>query len=27
YEAIIARYLDMEPAQIWPSRYMEKTSC
>ncbi|WP_094106033.1 helix-turn-helix domain-containing protein [Shigella flexneri] len=25
--AIIARYLDMEPAQIWPSRYMEKTSC
>ncbi|EOK1904158.1 helix-turn-helix domain-containing protein, partial [Shigella flexneri] len=22
-----ARYLDMEPAQIWPSRYMEKTSC
>ncbi|HCR8713033.1 TPA: helix-turn-helix domain-containing protein, partial [Shigella flexneri] len=24
---IIARYLDMEPAQIWPSRYMEKTSC
>ncbi|EOA7632407.1 helix-turn-helix domain-containing protein [Shigella flexneri] len=23
----MARYLDMEPAQIWPSRYMEKTSC
>lgn len=27
YEAIIAGYLEMDPAHIWPSRYMEKTSC